>query len=472
MALRLISSGGPTMARALWSGAIAFGLVNIPVKLYGATETKDLSFTTLHATCMTALKRPYICPKDNVPVDSKEMVKGFEYAKGQYVILKDEDFEKIPLEATKALEVAGFVDATEISPLYRERNYYLGPEEISLKPFELFRQALMRSGKVALARAVLWKKEQLVAISPFNGSLVLTTLMYQDEVKPPPEPPATRPVVISDAEIDLALQLIKTLATEFDPSKFRDRYRDALMALIQAKVEGKELPSVTKVETKPTQDLMAALKASLEAAKASGTDGAIRPVSPRHQADARGEPRDSLRFEGSHLRAEVGRHPGARDRARRASLSKPAAELRRVPLSGPRGPHAETRDPRRGDRGHERAAAQFRETPGAGASERQDQGRVSCKDSSGHVHRVRCPVRRGQVRHGPLPDGAQGDPAGSRRGRRSGRPERLYRGPRGRLLQRGHRARSRGHHREAQGDSLPDGEKEQGLGQDQEEDDP
>src|SRR2546422_130223 len=176
------------MARALWSGAIAFGLVNIPVKLYGATETKDLSFTTLHATCMTALKRPYICPKDNVPVDSKEMVKGYEYAKGQYVILKDEDFEKIPLEATKALDVAGFVDASEISPLYRERNYYLGPEEISLKPFELFRQALMRTGKVALARAVLWKKEQLVAISPYNGSLVLTTLMYQDEVKAPPDP--------------------------------------------------------------------------------------------------------------------------------------------------------------------------------------------------------------------------------------------------------------------------------------------
>ncbi len=381
------------MARALWSGAIAFGLVNIPVKLYGATETKDLSFTTLHATCMTALKRPYICPKDNVPVDSKEMVKGYEYAKGQYVILKDEDFEKIPLEATKALDVAGFVDATEISSLYRERNYYLGPEEISLKPFELFRQALMRTGKVALARAVLWKKEQLVAISPYNGSLVLTTLMYQDEVKAPPEPPATRPVVISDAEIDLALQLIKTLATEFDPSKFRDRYRDALMALIEAKVEGKELPSVTKVETKPTQDLMAALKASLEAAKAS------------------------LRFEGPHLRVEVGRNAGARDRARRAPFSESPPELCRVPLSGSRRPHAETCDPRRGDCGHERAAAQFRETAGAGAGERQDQDRVSCEDPSGDVHRVRCPVRRGQIRHGPLPDGAQGDLAGSRRGR-------------------------------------------------------
>ena len=257
------------MARALWSGAIAFGLVNIPVRLYGATESKDLSFTTLHATCMTALKRPYICPKDNVPVDSKEMVKGYEYAKGQYVILRDEDFESIPLEATKALEVAGFIDADEISPLLRERNYYLGPEEISLKPFELFRQALIRTGKVAIARAVLWKKEQLVSLSPYDGGIVLTTLMYQDEVKQPPEIPATKPVVISEDEINLALQLIKALGMEPDLTKFTDRYRDALMTLIQAKVEGKELPTVTKVEAKPTQDLMAALKASLAATKAS-----------------------------------------------------------------------------------------------------------------------------------------------------------------------------------------------------------
>ena len=152
------------MARALWSGAIAFGLVNIPVKLFGATESKDLSFTTLHASCMTALRRPYVCPKDNVPVESKDMVKGYEYAKGQYAILTDKDFDSIPLEASRALEVAGFVEAQDISPILRERNYYLGPEEISLKPFELFRQALMRTGKVAIARAVLWKKEQLVSI--------------------------------------------------------------------------------------------------------------------------------------------------------------------------------------------------------------------------------------------------------------------------------------------------------------------
>src|SRR6267378_354357 len=255
------------MARALWSGAIAFGLVNIPVKLYGATESKDLSFTTLHASCMTALRRPYVCPKDNVPVESKDMVKGYEYAKGQYVILTDKDFDAVPLEGSKALEVQGFVELVDISPILRERNYYLGPEEISLKPFELFRQALMRTGKVAIARAVLWKKEQLVSISPLNGGLLLTTLMYQDEVKSPPEIPATKPVVISEDEINLALQLIKALGMEPDLTKFKDRYRDALMTLIQAKVEGKELPIVARVEAKPTQDLMAALKASLAATK-------------------------------------------------------------------------------------------------------------------------------------------------------------------------------------------------------------
>jgi len=261
--------GARSMARALWSGAIAFGLVNIPVKLSAATESKDVSFTTLHAACMTPLKRPYVCPKDGVNVGSKEMVKGYEFSKGQFVILGDEDFDKIALEASRTLEVVGFVDADEISPIYRERSYYLAPDEISVKPFELFRQALLRTGKVAVARAVLWKKEQLVAIRAEDGGVVLTTLMYQDEVKPPPEIPATKPVVISDEEINLALQLLKALTMEFDPSRFHDRYREALMEIITAKVEGKEIPAVVRPTARPTEDLMTALKASLEATKAS-----------------------------------------------------------------------------------------------------------------------------------------------------------------------------------------------------------
>lgn len=257
------------MARALWSGAIAFGLVNIPVKLFGASETKDLSFTTLHAECKTPLKRPYVCPTHNAPVEPKGMVKGYEFSKGQFVLITEEELDNVPVETSKAIEVSGFVDADEISPLLRERNYYLAPVELSVKPFELFRQALLRTGKVAVARAILWKKEQLVAISPQDGGVVLTTLLYQDELKGPPDIPATQPVVVTDDELTLALQLVQALAMEFDPARFKDRYRDALVQLIQAKVEGKEIPVVTRPEAKPTQDLMAALKASLAASKAS-----------------------------------------------------------------------------------------------------------------------------------------------------------------------------------------------------------
>ena len=186
------------MARALWSGAIAFGLVNIPVKLFAASETKDLSFTTLHAECKTPLKRPYVCPTHNAPVEPKGMVKGYEFSKGQFVLITEEELDNVPVETGKAIEVSGFVDADEISPLLRERNYYLAPVELSVKPFELFRQALLRTGKVAVARAILWKKEQLVTIGPQDGGLVLTTLLYQDELKGAPDIPATQPVVVTD----------------------------------------------------------------------------------------------------------------------------------------------------------------------------------------------------------------------------------------------------------------------------------
>ena len=257
------------MARALWSGAIAFGLVNIPVKLFGASETKDVSFTTLHSECKSPLKRPYICPTHNLPVESKDMVKGYEFSNGQFVLLTEEELDNVPVETSKAIEVSGFVEAGEISPLLRERNYYLAPVELSVKPFELFRQALLRTGKVAVARAILWKKEQLVTISPQAGGLVLTTLLYQDELRGPPEIPATVPVVVTGEELNLALQLIAALTTEFDLSRFKDRYREALVQLITAKVEGKEIPVVTRPAAQPTQDLMAALKASLSAAKAS-----------------------------------------------------------------------------------------------------------------------------------------------------------------------------------------------------------
>ena len=255
------------MARAVWSGAITFGLVNIPTKVYGATEEKDLRFTTLHATCKTPLKRPYMCPTCNAPVETKEMVKGYEYGKGNYVLITDEEMDSVPLETGKAVQVLGFVDVDEIGPLFYEKSYYLGPEETSVKPFELLRQALVRTDKVAVAQATLWKKEHLVALRPIGKDLVLTVLFYENEVKGSPEIPMTRPVAIVDEELELAVKLIGELTMDFDPGKYQDRYREAVLNMIEAKVTGKEVEVAVRPEIPATQDLMAALKASLAAVK-------------------------------------------------------------------------------------------------------------------------------------------------------------------------------------------------------------
>lgn len=254
-------------ARAIWSGSISFGLVNIPVKLYTATETKDVSFTTLHATCKSPLKRPYMCPVDNVPVESKDMVKGYPVGKAQYVTLTEDEIESVRVESSQHINVVGFVEANEIGPLFYESSYFVGPLETSVKPWELFRQALLRTGKVALAQATLWRKEHLVALRPVDGALALTLLYYADEAKSPPEPPATKPVDVSEDEMELAVNLVNALATDFDPSRYKDRYREALLQMIEAKIEGKAIQVGPPAEAKAPEDLMAALRASVAAAK-------------------------------------------------------------------------------------------------------------------------------------------------------------------------------------------------------------
>lgn len=255
------------MARAVWSGAVTFGLVNIPIKVYGATEEKDLRFTTLHAPCKTPLKRPYVCPTCNEPVESKDMVKGYEYGKGNYVLLDDEDFDSVAVETGKSVSVLGFVDIDEIGPLFYEKSYYLGPEETSVKPFELLRQALVRTDKVAIAQATLWKKEHLVALRPIGSNLVMSVLFYENEVKGAPDLPQTRPIDITEEELELATKLISELTMDFNPGQYQDRYREGLLNIIEAKVSGKEIEAPPRVEVAPTQDLMAALRASLDAVK-------------------------------------------------------------------------------------------------------------------------------------------------------------------------------------------------------------
>ncbi|MEM2989946.1 MAG: Ku protein [Halobacteria archaeon] len=251
--------------RAIWSGTISFGLVNIPVKLYVATESKDVAFTSLHSICGTPLKRPYWCTRCGREVPYNEIDKGYEYVKDRYVVLSEGDFEKLPIETSRRLEIINFAAASEIDPIYYESSYYLGPDGADFKAFELLREVLRRKNKVAIAKVTFRRKEHIAVIRPGENHLIMSTLYYADEIRDPKLIAYPKPEV-SDAEFELAEVLIEKLSGRFEPERYRERYREALLELIKAKIEGKEV-KVILPETKPTLDLMAALRASVEALK-------------------------------------------------------------------------------------------------------------------------------------------------------------------------------------------------------------
>ncbi len=253
------------MPRSIWNGVISFGMVSIPVKLYTATESKDISFHLLHKECGTRLKQLRWCPLDERAVEWSEIARGYEYARDEHVVMTDEDFEKLPLPSKHTVDLTAFVKAEEIDPIYYERTYYLEPDEKSVKPFALLMRALQEKGLTAIAKIAIRNKEQLCALRPVDGALVLETLYYPDEIR---EAPAEAPeVTVSEKELAMAFTLIDLLADAFEPEKYQDDYRAALMEVIEAKLEGQAVAeAVTPLPTKVT-DLMSALKASVAAAK-------------------------------------------------------------------------------------------------------------------------------------------------------------------------------------------------------------
>jgi DNA end-binding protein Ku len=254
------------MARAIWSGSISFGMVTIPVKLYGATESKDISFNLLHATCGTRLKQVRWCPTDEVEVPWNETARGYEYAKGQYVVLTDEDFEKLPLPSKHSIELGAFVEEAEIDPVFYERSYYLAPDERAQKPYALLLRALEKKKLAAVATITIRKKEQLCALRPQDGVMMLATLFYPDEVRARPEV-ETGGAKVTDRELDMAFTLIELLRKPFDPSEYQDRYREALEEVIEAKLEGREVVESPAPQDGKVIDLADALRRSVEAAK-------------------------------------------------------------------------------------------------------------------------------------------------------------------------------------------------------------
>ncbi len=252
--------------KTLWKGAVSFGLVNIPVKMYVATERKDLKFNYLHKDCMSPVKYRKYCPNCERELSSEEIVKGYEYQKDQYVIINDEDMERIPLENTKTIDILDFVDLTQLDPIYFDKTYYLEASQGGEKAYTLLIQAMEQTGKVAVAKVLIRTKQTLAALRIKEKVLVMETIFYPDEIRSPASlNPGIDAVKLHDNEIKMAVNLIQNLSTDFDPSKYQDEYRQALWEMIEAKVAGKEIVSSPVSDVKGNVvDLMEALKASVE----------------------------------------------------------------------------------------------------------------------------------------------------------------------------------------------------------------
>jgi len=255
----------------MWRGAVQFGLVTIPVKLYRATEESGIGFNLLHASCLNRIQMKVYCPYHDEVIPRSETVRGYEWSKGRYVVVTDEDIEAVPLKTLRAIEIEMFVDARDEAhgAQFVKQAYYLEPETIGAKAFYLLKSVLADQGKTAICKVVLKDREQLAAIHPYAKTLLLTTLHWPDEVRAADELNLPEDqVTIKPAERRMAEQLVASMTGDFSADDFRDDYRQALMAVIERKVAGEQPEPAAPVE-EPTQlaDLMAALEASVAAAR-------------------------------------------------------------------------------------------------------------------------------------------------------------------------------------------------------------
>lgn len=252
--------------RAIWSGSISFGLVNIPIQLFPGTVHKDVQFHLLHEKCHTPVQYRKFCPKCNRELEADEIVKGFEYQKGKYVIINEEDFAAVDIEMTRSIDILDFVKLDEVDPIYYEKSYYLGPNAGAEKAYSLLVESLEKSKQVAIARLVIRNKQHLATIRVREGALVLETMFFADEIRNISEIPGL-PVRVkaTEKELELALGLVNSMTATFGPERYHDEYREKLMSIIEKKAAGEEVvvPELVEKEAKVI-DLMSALKESME----------------------------------------------------------------------------------------------------------------------------------------------------------------------------------------------------------------
>jgi DNA end-binding protein Ku len=266
------------MARSMWRGAIQFGLVTIPVKLYLATESGGIGFNLLHQKDLSRIQMKIYCPVDDEVIPRSDTVRGYEWSKGKYVVVTEEDLESVPLKTVRSIEIEAFVDeeqAEEKGARFVKQAYYLEPDEIGRKAFYLLKSVLEETGKVAICKIVLKDREQLAALNPFMKTILLTTLHWPDEIRSLEELDLPEDEIdIKPTERKMAEQLVASMASDFDPSQERDEYREALMKVIEAKVAGEKPEPAKKSEPTKIGDLMAALEASVAAARETRRTGA------------------------------------------------------------------------------------------------------------------------------------------------------------------------------------------------------
>jgi DNA end-binding protein Ku len=272
------------MARAIWSGSISFGLLNVPVKLYSAVSKQTIRFRELREGDGARIRHKRVAEDDGKEVPYEKIVKGYEFAPDQYVVLTREELAELDPQKTRAIEIQDFVDLDEIDPIYFEQPYYLAPDKGAEKAYALLVEAMKQERKVAIARFVLRNKEHLAAIRPMDDVLTMATMRFHDEVVPPDqldgEMLEAKPKKPDKRELDMARQLINSLASDFEPTRYRDQYREELTDLLERKAQGEEIVRAETEEPKPTKapDLMAALEESLAAVRGesvgNGGDGA------------------------------------------------------------------------------------------------------------------------------------------------------------------------------------------------------
>ncbi len=267
------------MAASVWTGYLTFGLISMPVRLFSGARGSRVSFHMLHRDDNVRLKQQLVCPEEDKVVGRDEIVKGYEYRKGEYVVIEPDEIKKIEPKTAKAMEILEFIPADQVDPVYFESSYYLMPEEAGRRPYALLSKAMEDMHHVAIAKLTMHNREYTVILRPYAGGMMLHTMYYQDEVRQVENFGRTE-AELKDAEIKVAEQLIQALAADFDPSKYHDTFEDNLKKLIQARLEGREVTPVEKPrKMAPVVDLMAALKQSLSEMEKR------KPVQRVHEAE-------------------------------------------------------------------------------------------------------------------------------------------------------------------------------------------